>query len=435
MESKTLSPGRMVQNKTSSYTLESLHPDVLVLLLSAVTSLDDLSACIHASPVLYRVFLLYKTSILVRVSYGTLGPAIRDLLILVRTEAQPISSLESKVRNHMIEETVISWKKELSMGENHFPTGITEAEAVHLARVNRTVQYFVELYASIRLAYFERELGLSAGGWSLGIRERYYLSQAFIRCQVLRNLYGPPGRPLFDERLLITRVWTLFESWEMEQISQADSFSYGLCRALVYCEKTEEGVPPTPEYWQAARRALREVAPGGGAVQEYATPRSRYYKDYYPNMHSLRRRIHESTASDPALMDRILQWRDVANGKLTRTPYKFLHYSQQLQAGTSTRPLDFPSVPRNLTTPVSADPPWGWVDAMAGRGADRWGRDLLPQPPNGTKADVWQATERIFEEWRWAGFVFWEKDRAETLKTKGLLGEKIATGWLIAPWE
>ncbi|KAH6651586.1 hypothetical protein BKA67DRAFT_571282 [Truncatella angustata] len=418
----------------TSCKLESLHTDVTILILSAVTSLEDLSALIRASPILYRTFLLAKTSILANISYGDLGPAIRDALILVHTERQPFSSGDRNVYNKRVEETVANWRTRLLSSKEDWLRGASEAEAEHLVRINRTVQYFVDLYARVRFTYFERELGSKAGCWGLSITERQQLAQAFIRCQVILNLYCAPGLPPFDQGFLVTRVLALFEAWEMEQISQADTFAYTMCSALVHCENTEAGVPPTPAWWDATRRALREAAPIAGAVQDGPIPRGRYYKDYYPKLWSLRRKIIESTSHDPDLMDRILHWRDVTNGKMAYTPYKFLHNSHQFQSEYQTRRPPPPSIPCNLASQTPTHPPWGWVEAMAGHIGDRWGRDLLPSPPNGTAAEIWHATQQKFEKWRWAGFVFWDMDRAVIVKEKGLLGENVGAGWLVAPW-
>jgi hypothetical protein len=372
---------------------------------------------------------LAKGPILTGISLNDLGPATRDVLVLVHTERQPFSLGNSKLYYARLEETMADWRRRLLSDRQEWLRGITESEAEHLVQINRTVQYFVDLYACVRFAYFEQVLGSAAGSRSLSIAERHQLAQAFLRCQVILNLHCAPGLPPFDQGFLVTRVLGLFEAWEMEQISQADTFAYALCSALVNCEKTEEGVPPTPAWWTATRRALRDAAPVGGAVQEISAPRARYFKDYYPKLLSLRCKIVESTAHDPELMARILRWRDVTSGEMAYAPYKFLHYSHQVRSEYLTRSPPPPSVPCNLASKAPVCPPWGWMQVKVGLDGDRWGRDLLSPPPDGTAADTYQATQQIFERWRWSGFVFWGEERAKTLNEKGLLGENAGTGF------
>ncbi|KAF3012311.1 hypothetical protein E8E14_000996 [Neopestalotiopsis sp. 37M] len=277
-ELATASAALVVKHPMASCKLESLHTNALILLLAAVTSVEDLNAFIHASPFVYRAFLLAKGPILAGISHNDLGPATRDALVLVHTERQPFSLGNSKLYYARLEETMADWRRRLLSDRQEWLRGITESKAEHLVQINRTVQYFVDLYACVRFAYFEQVLGSAVSSRSLSIAERHQLAQAFVRCQVILNPHCAPGLPPFDQGFLVTRVLGLFEPWEMEQISQADTFAYALCSALVNCEKTEEGVPRTQAWWTATRRALRDAAPVGGAVQEISAPRARYFR-------------------------------------------------------------------------------------------------------------------------------------------------------------
>ncbi|KAH8204470.1 hypothetical protein TruAng_001386 [Truncatella angustata] len=82
-------------------------------------------------------------------------------------------------------------------------------------------------------------------------------------------------------------------------------------------------------------------------------------------MWALQRKVTESTPSDPDLMDRILHWRDGANGSLACTPYKFVHNSHRFQADYQTRPwkgIGFNAVPTKTST-ISGLPVYtNWQD-------------------------------------------------------------------------
>ncbi len=125
-------------DKVPSCALETLSTDVIILILSAAGSLEDLGALIRASPILYREFLAAKTSILLRVRADSLGPAIRDAVILAYTVIKPLFVNDNKYYDR-VEEIVAKYRLRLVQGRAFWTTGISTKVAIHIVRLNRTI--------------------------------------------------------------------------------------------------------------------------------------------------------------------------------------------------------------------------------------------------------------------------------------------------------
>ncbi|KAK8131137.1 hypothetical protein PG984_007575 [Apiospora sp. TS-2023a] len=440
--------------------LESLPPDVLILILSAAATLEDLHALIRASPTLYQIFRQTKASTLLGICANQLGPAVRDAIILAHTNLHPFESRPAKQYRVRVDEVVDEWRRHLLAGNSQWLSrGVSVQEAVQLVRINRAVQYLVDLYAQSRFHKFgqafkrkyqpqqQQSEPVTVGGtWKLSPAERHRLAQAFFRRQAILDMYCVPGKPpLYNKNFFLSRVLGLFESWEMEQISQADSFAYWLCSAFRDCEMTPEGVVPTPEWWRevwlARHNAIMSAMNGGGALPD--VPRSRYISDYYPRLLKLQRLVADAAAADPALVERLLQWapveedRGVYGGLPYGPAYAFLHTSELLWSPSQAAhpPPSPPSVPCNAASKLPLEAPWGWRDAVGDVRGDRWGVDLIVSPPDVLPGDLdWVGLVYDFATWRWEGFVFWDKDRIEALRHWGALGAAAHSGRLRPPW-
>ncbi|KAK7932240.1 hypothetical protein PG985_002952 [Apiospora marii] len=422
--------------------LEELPPDVLILILTAVVSLEDLHALIRASPTLYQIFLQIKASTLIGICANQLGPATRDAIILANTNLHPFTSRPAELYRERVNEIVAEWRRHFQAGKGQWLAGgVSVEEAVQVVRINRVVQFLVDLYARSRFHKFEHTFRQNHqpqqqqsqpvtvdGTWSLSDVERHRLSQAFVRRQAILNLYCVPGKPpLYNKNFFLSRVLGLFKPWELEQISQADSFAFWLCSSFRDCEKTAEGVVPTPEWWEAQLAARRDATVaamyGGGALP--AVPRGRYISDYYPRLLTLQRRVADAAAADPSLVERLLQWHvlDEAEECGVRS------------ASQAAQPPSPPSEPSNAASTSPLEAPWGWRDAVGDVQGDRWGVDLIDPPPIVVPQDQdWIALVRDFSSWRWEGFVFWDKDRIEALRHWGALGAAAHSGRLRPPW-
>jgi hypothetical protein len=264
--------------------------------------------------------------------------------------------------------------------------------------------------------------------------------RSFIRRQIVFNLfYKRDGIARgFSEDFFDARMSTLFTNWEMEQISEADIFIYQLAEALRRCEKLNDGGLLTREKEQAITRQYQMdlrtgERRGGGAVEVVPVPREEYLTTIAQSLLVLHDKIREVARLDPSLTARILSFPSV----LSPTDEEaggpgFLRASHSYRLGRSPRqPQGTPPLPTTSAPPPASrlECPRAWREAMGPWKELGWGRDLLPgTKPGNMEKEEWKDLQYKFKIWRWAGFVFLDKDRVEALKSAGLLD--VREGWL-----
>jgi hypothetical protein len=448
--------------------LESLNTNVLIHILSATESLSDLHAFIHASPIFYQAFLTSKCTILLAVGgVGQLGPVLPDAIMLSHTimtrswgdwddwgEEDPRRLRQQRgvkipTREEWFDEKVSTYRSLLTLGSESVTvvrrtTAFLpdEATVICLVRVLRSVEFFVNLYATTRLEYFRRRglVELPQCTADLTLSERRSLMRAFIRRQIVSNLlYQRSGiaREL-GEDLFDARTSTLFVNWEMEQISQADMFIYQVAEALRRCEKLDDGglltkgreQAATSQYQMDLRTGRRS---GGGAVEAIPRPREEYLATLSQNLLALHDKMREATRLDQGLMERILSFPSLfspADEEVSGN--SFLRASHSYRLGRSPRqPRGTPALPATSEPPPTSrlGCPAAWKEAIGPWRALGWGKDLLPgTKPDDMQEEEWRDLQQKFKLWRWAGFMFFDKDRVEALKSAGILDA--ADGWL-----
>jgi hypothetical protein len=442
--------------------LESLNTDVLVLILSATDSFDDLSALIRSSPTLYGAFLTARSSILVAVGLGHLGPVLPDAIMLAHTvttwkprtdyneprhvagqRQRGVRPLAWGERFSSVMDAYRQWLESTPETGRMLPGTTTVDAAICVGRLVRSVQFFVDLYARTRIDYF-RSRGLAAlvpkCTSDLAAAERRSLERAFIRLQIIFNLYFSPGgiEPVQKE-FFYNRMFALFSVWEKEQLSEADEFLRQVVIALRCCEKMDDGIPLTPERENAIIRKRQATAwgsthlPRGGAVTVIPHPRESYFETFYNDLSALRRKILETAAADPSFMDRMLSFPSLQPEPKHQggsASHAFLHSSHSSRLGSLL--LDRP--PGDVDSPPASrlECPNAWKQAMGASRELGWGANLMPQSkPDGMDQEEWRNLQSKVRLWRWSGFMFFSKERAEALKAAGLLGpEGVDTGWL-----
>jgi hypothetical protein len=415
--------------------LEALNTDVIILILSDAGSLGDLGALIRASPILYREFLSAKKSILLRVGAYSLGPAIRDAVVLAHTELKPF--VNDKEYYDRVEETVAIYRLSLSQRKAFWTAGFSTEMAVCIVRLNRTIQYFTDRYICVRLAYFERNL-YPACHWGVTVNERHQIAQAFCRYQIIVSMFcaGSTVR-YFDRDFLLSRFVALFEPWEMEQVLQVNHFVFVLCSALVRCEKMSDGSSFTPEIEQAMQRASQAAMPPHRSIPELNGPRGWYPIRYPSSLSAFRAKLLEATTADAELRREIMDYPDLSNGRLigrfTQHPFLCARHKHVPWDKHKTFKPPPPSVPCNLVSESPMETPWGWTEALGHRDDEYWGLELIPLPPPFTGSDIRENIQRKFELWRWLGLVFWDATRVEAINNTELMAE-FEPGWLAAPW-
>lgn len=403
--------------------LESLPTEVLVAILSAARSVNDLHALIRASPKVYEVFRSAKRAVLISIVTRDLGPALRDAV--AATIITPLRTRGRKESERLIEQ----YGGLLRGDVRETARGLSAGAAVSLVRVNRSVQFFVDEYAASRLPKL-RKIHQDAAG-PLTANERQRVAQAMLRHQILTRINSGHSRP--NDVVVIDKFFGILRPWETHQLVDAHSFWCEMrMHAFRYCDKPKPFQPnpfgpPTPleiekeaalfDLGALHRKLVTErerVAADPGAVAE--AERFRRLKEPEMMIGLCFSTLNAGPRPTQVWDDRVAEeqyWRDELYWREDAMP---------------------PLVPADDNDDATA-PPFAWVDGHDGLDCQRWGnnvrRALLPAGQEDTTARqrIWM-NEKL-EKWRWLGFVFWDRTRVELLKTRLPL---YSTGWLtVAP--
>ncbi|KFA45431.1 hypothetical protein S40293_11525 [Stachybotrys chartarum IBT 40293] len=387
---------------TGDCSFETLGADILLAILCALHSPDALAALIRASPASYRRFSSAKSLILARLVTNQLGPAVHDAVLLTETTRFSGENHEAEV-----DAKVCDYSERLqAIGP---PAGLDEQAAVHLVKVSRTIFYFADLYARLRMEYFQKHLRPPPHLEPLSWVERQRIAQALVRYQLLVHMHGGRFWEPLDYGSFLARVFSLFDSWELEQVSQMDHFIGSLCGALV--------------------RITREPP------HKFVDHQSAFDR-YYPDLEAFRARWQEAEQLDPALWERVGSDISMSSGVIDGAFSMFGWLKASHRHGT---PQLLPNVTRPYRTirsscEAACNPPWAWEDGLLGRQTTRWGLDLIwPPDGNAVPRTDYKRVCRVLQSWRFLGLVFWDRPRAEQLKRTTALAS-CTTGWLI-PWQ
>ncbi|KAI1373678.1 hypothetical protein F4677DRAFT_214813 [Hypoxylon crocopeplum] len=417
------SPTPEVTWRQPACLLESLPTDVLILIMSESNSWADLSSIIRASPLLFECFLSAKKTILLGIIANELGPVIRDAVALSLTE-----KLDWYQSGYYAQaDDAIQKYEQLPAGFNSVKS-ITMDHVISMIHISRTIRFFVYLFSSSRLLYMH-----SALAKPLSATERQRVSQALIRYQLLMRIH--PGADRGEkEALIYKKFFGLFDGWEMEQLAEAHVFIYRIC-----------GVLTTPKV--IGRHRAPPPLPAYSPID-----------DGLYDLSALRRKILELCAIEPELFNRICAELQTGIHHSYGSYLSFLGQSHGLPTlnavvGTFSVTQDDRirmeqairdrddlydqerQKPVLVAGESATDPPYAWVDALNGLNCCRWGKDLPRNPPSGATAHQQIYVHKKMATWRWMGFVFWDRERVEILKTRfpAFLGYQ--TGWLIDVWE
>ncbi|KAK8017972.1 subtilase [Apiospora marii] len=379
------------------------------------------------------------------------GIVIRDYVALSLTAL--LDMKREGYRNEALE--AIQRYQSLSRGRKA-TVGVTADQAVDIIQFQRTVRFFVDLYASTRLAVHEAAVGQSAAAAApLSLAEYQRLSQALVRHQIFMRLHPGPDRSGTDathatQALVCRRCFGLFAAWKMEQVAAAHAFVCSTHRA--YTQR-----PPKPE-------RIRDSGLAAPLHQSQATRRVGVFErfrlwTYLLDTSRLRQKVMWIAAADADLLPRMRTFLQEELGVVLtyRGQLDVLLQSHGFPKNEPSSELP-PSVPppmserkkeaakvwdalyryEDAAEPLAAgtsagEPPFGWVDALRGLDARRWGRDLPRCAPVGSNEAQHAAVRMRYAKWAWLGFVFWDKERVDLLK--GVFDEWYKTGWVMDLWD
>ncbi|KAK8116216.1 hypothetical protein PG984_012718 [Apiospora sp. TS-2023a] len=401
-------------------------------MLSATASIADLHAFIRASPLLYRVFLLFKTAILLEISGRDEGIVIRDYVAFSQVEFR--GRFDDDYRDKVLRN--IQRYQSLPPGRKATTVGVTARQVANIIHFHRTVRFFIDLLTSNRFPILEAFVGQEAAAAPLSPAEYQRLSQALV-CHQICILLGDGDD---TDAVIRHRFFGLFAPWEMEQVAAAHAFVFSVHRAWGKCTPKAERIldseraQPLHQGERACfmnlldadefRRNLQRAM----AADAELWPRMRTFlqkelsvPSTYRGKYDVLLQSHgfpkiETSFEPPPFVASPMSDRDKEYAKVRDALYRCEETADRLAPGT-----------------LAGEPPFGWVDGLRGLDAQRWGRDLPRCLPAASNEAQHFAARMRYAKWVWLGFVFWDKGRVELLK--GGFDEWYNTGWLMDLWD
>jgi len=353
--------------------LESLNHDVLTAILSTCISTDDLHSCIRGSPILYQVFLIDKPRILCRLNFGILGKSgFRDAVILAHSKEVPYGEYHDTLKD-----TVQLYRNlHITEDDDGIPlTGElgwdTLIEVTHLAK---TASYLTGLYVRMRFGFFrdnfvpafDSSSKMPWCDWELSTSERQRINTSFVRFQIVTSLTRNPfrtfragpgshARATHPFRFIMHTVFPLYETWEWEQVSQADMFVHSLVLSMA----------------RVAWKYFNQM----GEAWYYEVHHDGFYRKYYHRLDRIHARLARVEREEPELMEDILDREGQGGNGLELLLIdddwkKDMGWGHPEWASRCSIDLEaeggWGSEDIVLMGKVETCVPWAWVDAMDG---------------------------------------------------------------------
>lgn len=400
----------------SACPLGCLSADVIVAMLTSVDSTADLYALISASPEIYRVFLISRRLVLLRLLSRDLGPALRDAIaaaVLIPDTTISVGAASSAIEQY----AALPHDRQ---GVRSLVRKMSDDELFAIVKMNRSVQFLVDQLAARRLSELELIHPLAAGPPTA--TERWRFAQGLLRHQFLARIdqCDPWSRHAqLASAPLVPKFLGIFRPWQVHQLADVHCF---LCDVLDRMPVGPAGTWLTQGQKQIILRDVRVLRatvlgrPPPPAPELEFPPRSSRRPG--SSFMLMKPRYDFLTAgplpyqvqnADP------VAWQD--------RPLRDELYEQE------------DTMPRLLLQEAGYDDigaaPAAWVDGHDGLDCQRWGRYTHREPPRPDDGDT-DAYQRAWmgwqlDRWRWLGFAFWDQYRFEALKTRLRV---YATGWL-----
>ncbi|KZZ92601.1 hypothetical protein AAL_06227 [Moelleriella libera RCEF 2490] len=390
--------------------LECLNNDTLIAVLAACHSFSDLDSLIQSSPIILRAFLSAKAAILLRVVSNILGPATRDAALLAQA-----SQFDVDYRECDIDAVVQDYRARLRITTAPWVTTLDAKTAVVLTRVTRLAQFFVHLFCYSRFRFFAQELNSTQSippslVSHLTPTEHCRIAKAILRRQLIVLFHGGKYGEPQDHPRFVKAVFSLFQPWESEQISDLDHFLGTLLGSM--------------KSYQMSRRG-----PNGERESVYPEYWSR---NYYPDLAAIAEKFKSLLTSDSSLFEHLCQVGEVLRGRIY--PYHGLFKIFVGSHYLTTTPTPSSAAAGFDQEMELSSQPWAWKDALGERETCRWGCDLVRKPPpDSPNQQEYEEVKEALASWRWFGMIFWDQERAEQLKQLNAL-KLCKSGWLI-PWQ
>lgn len=233
---------------TSRPSLETLPMELQRLILSKVSTLQSLSAIVHASPQLHLIYAEDRMYILRLVLAETLGEVFIDAIGAYRSGT-------TSFQNCLTEPLLWSFVGELKQKYTALADWTTELsfdDLVHLFRFHESViEPLTERYTSWALASLPRSQEVGDGHQTLSNTERLRIQRAMYRLQIFCHLCRSSDKSRtyhFESHVDRLRVLLIFQPWEVEEILNIHAFAQDLYGVIYRQVAFDLNELPNPRY-------------------------------------------------------------------------------------------------------------------------------------------------------------------------------------------
>ena len=204
--------------------LENIPAEIRHLVLSAVSSMEDLRALVRASPVYHQQYLLHRRLLLWNCLLLQMGNVFVDVLAVHSSGSKDFQT----TRNYQgIRDFIVRYKTHRQHSEETLskPPSIEEVVEIGVFYMS-TIRPLIQRY----ILWTRQSVALLSSPAHLSVPERTRILRAFYRFQLFCNLFGlvhdftSTYRTLsVEERLRL--FLCIYEPWEIEEIACVDYFA------------------------------------------------------------------------------------------------------------------------------------------------------------------------------------------------------------------
>ncbi|KAH8756218.1 hypothetical protein F5883DRAFT_718469 [Diaporthe sp. PMI_573] len=203
-------------------TLEDLPVELQGLILSNAPTFQSLSALVHASPNMHRVYSGDR----LRILRSVLGTTLEGMLVDALGAHYSGSDLFQEIRHEsLLWAFVKEQEAKYTTPEADWTAQLSYEDAIDLLHFHvRVIEPLAERYASWALASLPTESGQEqAGHQPLSDTERRRIQRAMYQLQLFCNVCGSKGEGRscpnrIEDNIDRLRVLSIFPPWEIEQI-------------------------------------------------------------------------------------------------------------------------------------------------------------------------------------------------------------------------
>lgn len=213
-------------------SLETLPVELQCLIMSKALDFTSLSALIHASPELHRVYAENRMTVLRDIATQTLEGIGVDALGAYRSGTEAFKKIrDESLLWTFFEEQRARYSAGLLPSASDWTAELSLDEIIHVLRFHiSVVEPLTEAFAHWALGALpsEPENEAACKSVSLGDVERCRMQRGLYRMQMLCNVYGSKRRRILSimgdivDRM---RVLSMFPAWEVEEILSVHEFA------------------------------------------------------------------------------------------------------------------------------------------------------------------------------------------------------------------